>query len=178
MAQFLRLEWRVGDEGVLDQLAKACQAKGGTATPRRGPTEAVREISLGHTREGWSATYSPDGTQALSASDDKTVRVWNPATGACERVLEGHIDWVRSAACASPLPCVLPTPGGWSRRIDSSPLRIWGRRELCRRESCRAPGPSTQGCEGAAGIGDGDVLGRRDEVWGRIGAGAGRARSR
>ena len=33
----------------------------------------------------------------MSASDDKTVRVWNAVTGECEQTLEGHSDTVLSA---------------------------------------------------------------------------------
>ena len=31
-----------------------------------------------------------DGTRAVSASEDKTLRVWSLADGRCERVLKGH----------------------------------------------------------------------------------------
>jgi WD40 repeat protein len=34
----------------------------------------------------------------VSGSHDNTVRVWDLDTGACLRVLEGHTDWVNSAA--------------------------------------------------------------------------------
>jgi hypothetical protein len=45
--------------------------------------------------------FSPDGAKIVSASYDKTVRVWNAATGACELTLEEHSDKVCSA-CFSP----------------------------------------------------------------------------
>jgi len=38
-----------------------------------------------------------DGRLA-SGSGDNTIRLWDPATGACERVFEGHQDWVRALA--------------------------------------------------------------------------------
>jgi WD40 repeat protein len=41
----------------------------------------------------WSVTALGDGRLA-SASHDKTVRVWDPNTGECLRVLEGHADRV------------------------------------------------------------------------------------
>jgi WD40 repeat protein len=48
----------------------------------------------------YSACFSPDGARIVSASHDRTVRVWSAATGECELTLE-HSHWVRSA-CFSP----------------------------------------------------------------------------
>ena len=45
--------------------------------------------------------FSPDGRCALSGSWDKTLRLWDIATGKCLRVLEGHANTVR-AVCISP----------------------------------------------------------------------------
>jgi WD40 repeat protein len=33
-----------------------------------------------------------------SGSRDNTIRLWDPASGACERVFEGHQDWVGALA--------------------------------------------------------------------------------
>ena len=45
-----------------------------------------------------SVAFSPDGTQVVSGSGDKTVRLWDAATGAPLQTLEGHSDWVTSVA--------------------------------------------------------------------------------
>ena len=52
----------------------------------------------GHTDWVKSAAYSPDGREIVSASDDRTIRIWDSVTGECKRVLEGHTVFVNSAA--------------------------------------------------------------------------------
>ncbi|KAJ5819444.1 hypothetical protein N7474_005035 [Penicillium riverlandense] len=49
---------------------------------------------------GWvcSVAFSPDGRLLASGSNDKTVRLWDPATGALQQTLEGHSDSVRAVA--------------------------------------------------------------------------------
>ena len=37
----------------------------------------------------------PDGRRVVSASDDKTLKVWDVATGECVATLEGHSGSVR-----------------------------------------------------------------------------------
>jgi eukaryotic-like serine/threonine-protein kinase len=60
--------------------------------------ESQRAILVGHTGDVWSAVYSPDGTRVLTASTDKTARIWNAATGTPLGVLSGHTSGLSYAA--------------------------------------------------------------------------------
>ena len=42
----------------------------------------------------------PDGRRVVSASDDKTLKVWDVATGECVATLKGHSVTVRCAVSA------------------------------------------------------------------------------
>ena len=52
----------------------------------------------GHTSAVDSVAFSHDGKLLASASHDKTVRLWDPATGAALQTLKGHASWVSSVA--------------------------------------------------------------------------------
>ncbi|MEC7118520.1 MAG: hypothetical protein VXW65_01275, partial [Pseudomonadota bacterium] len=72
----------------------------------------------GHSSVVMSAAFSPGGENIVSASDDKTVRVWSAETGELLQTLEGHSRGVMSAAFS---------PGGEnivSTSADET-LRLW-----------------------------------------------------
>jgi WD40 repeat protein/serine/threonine protein kinase len=52
---------------------------------------------FGHTAAVYSVSFSSDGRRLVSASADRSVRVWNVKTGECDTVLSGHTDDVFSA---------------------------------------------------------------------------------
>ena len=61
---------------------------------------------------------TPDGKCALSASGDKTVRVWDVDTGNCLRTLQGHTSYVYAVAITPDGKCALST----SR---DNTVRVW-----------------------------------------------------
>jgi hypothetical protein len=62
-----------------------------------GHVPTLRAI-LGHAGPVWSVAFSPDGKQVVTASFDKTARVWSAFDGKPIAVLKGHADSVSSAA--------------------------------------------------------------------------------
>ena len=44
----------------------------------------------GHSAPVWSVAFSHDGTQVVSGSHDKTVKIWDASSGDCLKTLEGH----------------------------------------------------------------------------------------
>ena len=49
----------------------------------------------------------PDGRRVVSASNDKTLKVWDVATGKCVATLEGHTDDVRCGVhCTFVMTCL------------------------------------------------------------------------
>jgi WD40 repeat protein len=56
------------------------------------------EVLSAHDDIVLSAAYSPDGTRIVTASEDKTARIWDARTGAQLGVLWGHGDGVSCAA--------------------------------------------------------------------------------
>lgn len=52
------------------------------------------DILEGHTRSIYDAAFSPDGKQIASASEDKSIRIWDVMTGECLWIIRGHTDAV------------------------------------------------------------------------------------
>jgi WD40 repeat protein/serine/threonine protein kinase len=58
----------------------------------------MKRTLTGHKGPVSSVAYSPDGRFALSGSWDRTLRLWDAATGRCLRIFAGHIGDVCSVA--------------------------------------------------------------------------------
>ena len=60
------------------------------------PRPACLRTMEGHSEWVGAVSITSDGRRAVSASGDRTLRIWDLASGACSRTLEGHIAAVES----------------------------------------------------------------------------------
>ena len=86
------------------QLAAAAAVEG-ESTERLSDDLLITEATLpsdatmtGHGEWVGSVAFSTNGSLLASGSGDKSIRLWNPATGEHIRTLEGHTDAVRWVA--------------------------------------------------------------------------------
>jgi WD40 repeat protein len=72
----------------------------------------------GHTDRVTAVTVLADGSRALSGSDDRTLRLWDLATGKMLRTFEGHRNWIAAVAMLADDTRALS--GSWDNT-----LRLW-----------------------------------------------------
>jgi hypothetical protein len=93
---------RLASRGTRIDLAlpsDAVKASSAAAALAAGVSQANWRFVLdGHAGYVYSAAFSPDGSRVVTASNDKTARIWDAAKGKEIAVLRGHEDAVNSAA--------------------------------------------------------------------------------
>ena len=83
---------------------------------------------MGHTDLVRSVTFSPDGKQIVSGSNDRSVQVWDASTGNNLKILKGHTNWVASVAFS-------PDGKQIVSGSDDNSVRVWDFGSLYIRET-------------------------------------------
>ena len=82
--------------------AQATEARGSQVASAPASTVAIAApqvlIQMGHSSRVASVAFSPDGRRVLSGSWDKSLKLWDAATGRLIRTFTGHSDGVKSVA--------------------------------------------------------------------------------
>ena len=84
--------------GLKDATARVWDAKTGRQVLSLDPRVSSGMVGDAPVPEVWSVAISNDGSHMATASSDRTVRLWDAATGQLLRTLSGHTDRVVRAA--------------------------------------------------------------------------------
>ena len=77
-----------------------------------------------------SAAFSPDGSRIVTASEDKTARIWDAASAKEIAVLRGHDNYVNSAAFSPDGSRIVTASGDKTARIWDAHLQTMAVKDL------------------------------------------------
>jgi WD40 repeat protein/transcriptional regulator with XRE-family HTH domain len=103
------------------------------------PHPALVRTLQGHTDWVNSCAVSPDGTWIVSASNDKTLKVWDAQSGTECLTLNGHTHWVRG--------CAVSPDGTWIvSASEDNTLKVWDAHSGVERFTLKGHNDEVRGC--------------------------------
>ena len=141
-----RLQWE-GDavtERLADELQRRSRPGARPWIHRYSPlreSEALVGTLTGHTDAVNACAVSPDGTWIVSASMDRTLKIWDAASGAERATLTGHAGWVSG--------CAVSPDGTWivsAGAFDDHTLKVWDAASGAERATLTGHAGSVNGC--------------------------------
>jgi WD40 repeat protein len=97
IAQFACFDWRQPSDETYTKLLAACRPmEESVAKVPAGEKQVDQAVMVlkGHSSGVWDVAVTPDGQKVVSGGSDKTIKVWDLATGQCLATFEGHTDIV------------------------------------------------------------------------------------
>ncbi len=117
-----RLQWEEEVEQLIAPDLAQRSAPGARpwlkTTTRLRESTALHRTLTGHKGMVFDCAISPDGAWILSASEDKTLKIWDASTGIDQMTFSGHTNSIRA--------CAISPDGRWivSGSLDQT-LKVW-----------------------------------------------------
>jgi WD40 repeat protein len=122
LQQIRNVSFELGMQEVQEQAEAALRARGYMWLCERRRTsresEALVRTLAGHTSSVWGIAVMPDGRSVLSASHDRTLKMWEISSGCELRALAGHSSQVNGVA-------VTPDGRFAISASDDATLKVW-----------------------------------------------------
>jgi WD40 repeat protein len=93
-------EWLSNNTATAEALLAACPARirGWEWRYLQRLVDDAQTPLRGHNRTVQSVAFDPSGSRLATASDDRTIKIWNVSAGTLERTLSGHNSYVKAVA--------------------------------------------------------------------------------